>query len=124
MVRDLTPSFFYGAATTALCGLAMGLALHGPWQTTAAGPQILFASAAAAELARPADGSATIDPVQAQADTIYDDTTPLKDEYVAPTPLPVTRLAPTPEVQVAAVDEQRADADSVTTEAGPVEPTP
>ncbi len=119
MIRDLTPSFFYGAATTALCGLAVGMVLHGPWQTAASGPQILFSSAAAAELARPADDAPVTDPVQAAPDSVYDDVTPLADEYVEPTPLPVTRLAP--DAQVAGVDESRAVADAVTTQD---EPTP
>ena len=121
MMRDLTPSFFYGAATTALCGLALGMVLHGPWQTAASGPQILFSSAAAAELAKPADDSVpAIDPVQAEADSIYDDSTPLKDEYVDPAPLPVTRLAPEPAVQDAGLDERRADTSVAADQSGDV----
>ena len=105
MLHAPKPSFFYGAATVALWGLASGLALHGPWQAREApiGPQILFPAAQAAEVATP-DGRVAV----AQADSLQDDDTPLRDEYVAPTPLPVVRLAP--EAQQAGVEEERTDA--------------
>jgi hypothetical protein len=59
----MKPSLFYGSAISTCLGLALGLALHGPWadQKHAGGPQILFPSAAAAELARPLSDSDIIE---------------------------------------------------------------
>lgn len=99
MLDRVTPGAFYGAAIAALCGLLLGLILQDPWQKHPGGPQILFNSAAAAELARPAkadDASAPPENPQAAGneqlaglDAAYND-----PGYIAPDPLPVTRLDP------------------------------
>ena len=120
MLSRLKPSFFHGAAAAALCGLACGLALRTGWQSHDTAPQLLFSSAAAAELKRPAspddaqpadDGVAAAQ--QAQADALLADSTPLREEYAPATPLPLTRLAPAPEPEArdAGVDADRAPAD-------------
>lgn len=120
----ITPGAFYGSALAALCGLLLGLLLHGPWRSHPGGPQILFASAAAAELARPASddagqaSSAAEPPAAPAADAQLAE---LDTGYTPPDPLPVTRLAPDrfgsddAEVQTAAFgddgdDDQTADA--------------
>jgi hypothetical protein len=69
----MKPSLFYGSAISACVGLALGLALHGPWadQEHPGGPQIYFASAVAAELARPADDSEIIEASAPAEDSAY-----------------------------------------------------
>src|SRR5690348_13985943 len=99
MLDRLTPGAFYGAALAALCGLLMGPMPQDPWQKHPGWPQILFNSAAAAELAKPAgqDASAPADADPqaagneqlASLDATYND-----PGYITPTPLPVTRLDP------------------------------
>src|ERR1700761_2020236 len=86
MEDRVTPGAFYGSAIAALCGLAMGLMLHGAWSNHTHGPQLQLSSAAAEELARPADDDAP----QAASEPVAD----LDTSYVDPTPLPVTRLDP------------------------------
>jgi len=92
MEDKVTPGAFYGSALAALCGLALGLALHGPWASHPGGPQIWFSSAAAEELARPAtdqDVAAATAPDEAPQQVAD-----LDPGYVDPNPLPVTRLDP------------------------------
>ncbi len=88
----LTPPLFYGAAAAALAGLALGAALHGPWEEKAGGPRMLFSSAAAADLAPQADGG---DMIQASLDQDQAaDASHLYDGYLPADPLPVVRLKP------------------------------
>jgi len=100
MEGKVTPTAFYGSAIAALSGLLLGLLLHAPWQDHSNGPQILFSSAAAAELARPAnadDGQAlSADDPQAAANSQYASLDGAYNDpgYIPPDPLPVTRLAP------------------------------
>jgi hypothetical protein len=112
-----TPEFFCGSAIAALTGLLFGLLLHTPWEKHPGGPQILFSTAAAAELARPAGAddavqASTPDPVE-NAD--------LEPASVTPAPLPVTRLSPEMfDVQPAAADEaERRDVGDLTADAVP-----
>jgi hypothetical protein len=130
MEGKLTPGVFYGSAIAALCGLLLGLMLQQPWQKHPGGPQILFASAAAAELARPAntedeaaapaeDDQQAVGAAQlASLDATYND-----PGYIPPDPLPVTRLDPdrfdvTPAgaepVEVQAADDLDSDVDEAT----------
>ena len=46
MEEHVTPGAFYGSALAALCGLAMGLMLHGSWTNHTHGPQLQLSSAA------------------------------------------------------------------------------
>jgi hypothetical protein len=102
MEEKVTPAAFYGSAIAALCGLLFGLLFHAPWQNHAGGPQILFASAAAAELARApsVDDDNAAPPSEDQEITKGDRQLAALDEtyndpgYIPPDPLPVTRLAP------------------------------
>jgi hypothetical protein len=92
----MKPSLFYGAALSTCLGLALGLSLHGPWadQEHAGGPQILFPSAAAAELARPADDSDIVEasaPVEEAAYTSSDWAYAATDQMPANS-LPLVRL--------------------------------
>jgi hypothetical protein len=72
----MKPSLFYGSAISTCLGLALGLALHGPWadQEHAGGPQILFPSAAAAELARPVSDSDIVNASSPVEDAAYTNT--------------------------------------------------
>ena len=92
----MKPSLFYGAAISTCLGLALGLALHGPWadQEHAGGPQILFPSAAAAELARPVSDSDIIEASAPVEDSAYGN---MAFAYAAtdqlpPNSLPLVRL--------------------------------
>ena len=115
MEDRVTPGAFYGSAIAALCGLAMGLMLHGAWSNHTHGPQLQLSSAAAAELARPAG-----DEPQAAPELAAD----LDTSYVDPTPLPVTRLDPDRfDVKPAAEDVAREDVDAPAVETAPT-PTP
>jgi hypothetical protein len=88
----MKPSLFYGIAVSTYLGLLAGLVLHGPWESKAGGPQILFASAAAAELARPLNDRDIID-ASAPADQPAATELASLDAYQLPAePLPVTRL--------------------------------
>jgi hypothetical protein len=91
MELKFTPSFFYGSAAAALMGLSLGVALHGPWEQKAGGPRLLFSSAAAADLAQPADDG---DIIQASGDSTQMADTYLYDGYLPADPLPVVRLKP------------------------------
>lgn len=86
MELRFTPSFFYGSAAAALMGLSLGVALHGPWESKAGGPRMMFASAAAAE---PADDGELVDASYAAAPDAY-----VYDGSLPADPLPVTRLKP------------------------------
>jgi hypothetical protein len=113
MEDRVTPGAFYGSAIAALCGLAMGLMLHGAWSNHTHGPQLQLSSAAAAELATPAgDGEQTApEPEPAAA---------LDTSYVDPTPLPVTRLDPDRfDVKPAVEDATREDMDAPAADADP-----
>jgi hypothetical protein len=88
MEQRPTQGAFYGSAIAALGGLLIGLLLHGAWQKRPGGPQILLASPAAAEPARPA---ADDQPSAARGGAVLAGLDPSR---VAPDPLPVTRLAP------------------------------
>jgi hypothetical protein len=92
--RKMNPALFYGSAISTCCGLALGLALHGPWQDAqhAGGPQIYTASAAAAELARPADDSDVIEASAPAEETAYAEPLYANTDQIPPAPLPVTRL--------------------------------
>lgn len=101
MEGQVTPGAFYGSAIAALCGLLLGLMLQQPWRSHPGGPQILFNSAAAAELARPTNQDRNRGPPSedqqiaqgnqqlADLDATYND-----PGYIPPDPLPVTRLDP------------------------------
>ena len=116
MEDRVTPGAFYGSAIAALIGLAMGLMLHGPWQNHSAGPRLMLSSAAAAELARPASDDAPLAAPEPEPQQVAD----LDTDYVDPTPLPVTRLAPDRfDVKPAAEDVVREDVDDDTTDAEP-----
>ncbi len=129
MLDRLTPGAFYGAAISALSGLALGLLLQQPWQKHPGGPQILFNSAAAAELSRPPssddNASAPFEDQQARGnaqlaalDAAYND-----PGYIPPDPLPVTRLDPGRFDVKPAADQIEADeADDV--DEAPDEPRP
>lgn len=122
MEERLTPGAFYGSAIAALCGLAMGLMLHGAWQNHSGGPQLLASSAAAAELARPAgdDAPQTAPEQDSQAVAGNEQLADLDTSYVDPSPLPVTRLAPDRfDVKPAVEDVAREDADDQTADAEP-----
>lgn len=88
MELKFTPSFFYGSAAAALMGLSLGMALHGPWQSKAGGPRLMFGSAAAAEQAQ--DGET----IQASADATQTADATLYDGSLPAAPLPVVRLKP------------------------------
>jgi hypothetical protein len=92
MDRHVTPFPFYGAAIATLAGLAAGLALHGPWQSHAGGPQLLLASAAAAELARPVDETDIIQASIPLEQTAYADIALADMGQIPADPLPLTRL--------------------------------
>jgi hypothetical protein len=125
----MKPSLFYGSAISTCLGLALGLALHGPWadQEHAGGPQILFPSAAAAELARPlrdadiAEGSAPVE--QAAYDNSDMAFAYAATDQLPPDSLPVVRLTrmggpPRPvqeDVQRASTEVASVDADDITT---------
>jgi hypothetical protein len=96
MLSHLRPSLFYGTSIAALCGLALGLMAHGPWASHEGGPQILFASAAAAELARPLSDADIVqagayDP-SAEQTAAYADNTLADTSQLPADPLPVVRL--------------------------------
>jgi hypothetical protein len=82
----MKPSLFYGSAIAAALGLALGLALHGPWRDGehGGGPQLLVAAAAAAER-RGAEPDIVETPPAAE-ETVAD------ASQLPPDPLPVTRL--------------------------------
>jgi hypothetical protein len=104
MVAKVGPSLFYGTAVSAALGLALGLALHGPWQSDrpAPGPQLLISTAQAAE-APPRPRDTESEPTQ------YIDPGPLP-----PNPLPVTRLTATGgDPLPASADEERVTVDDV-----------
>jgi hypothetical protein len=92
----MKPSLFYGTAISACLGLALGLALHGPWadQEHPGGPQTYFASAAATELARPADDSDIIEASAPVDDTAYgySDLAYAAADQLPPNSLPLVRL--------------------------------
>src|ERR1700743_2473222 len=114
MEEHVTPGAFYGSALAALCGLAMGLMLHGSWTNHTHGPQLQLSSAAAEELARPGDDQ---EPASAPAPQQAAD---LNTDYVAPTPLPVPRLDPDRfDVKPAAEDAVREDVDDPVPDAAP-----
>jgi len=113
----IDPSLFYGTAISTLCGLALGLAMHGPWQDDqhGGGPQTIVASEAAAELARPPGDSDIIeasvpqDQTAAYADIAYADFSQLPAD-----PLPVTRLSRRGGTAIpAAAEVERVAADQV-----------
>lgn len=114
MEEQIRPSLFYGTAVSACLGLALGLALHGPWQSRAGGPQILFASAAASELARAPNDADLIEAAAPAEQPAYPDITLADIGPLPADPLPVTRLArsggsPLP----AHADIQRVSADTL-----------
>lgn len=118
MEQRVTPGLFYGSAFAALIGLLMGLALHGPWESHAGGPQIWFSSAAAEELKRPATAE---DAIAAVAPEELQQVAEIDTAYIPPNPLPVTRLAPdrfevapasADTVEREAIDDETADAAS------------
>jgi hypothetical protein len=123
MDQRLKPAVFYGSAIAALAGLLFGLLLHTGWRNHSGGPQIVFASAAAAELAKPDTDAPTTDqpgPDQPAAVQAADeDTGP-----VTPDPLPVIRLAPEMfDAQPAAADEaERQDVGDVVADVAPQAP--
>jgi hypothetical protein len=100
MLRRLSPLVFYGAAAAGAAGLALGFALHGPWQSFQGGvaPEILFSSAAAAELVKRPDAEAAAEaPIEASApvqDEASTDPGVLYAGYGPANPRPLTRLAP------------------------------
>jgi hypothetical protein len=120
MDQRLKPAFFYGSGIAALTGLLFGFVLHAAWQKRPGGPQIIFASAAAAEFASPNTDAPTADqtgPEPADPVQLADlDTGP-----VTPDPLPVTRLAPDMfDVQPAAASEgERQDVGDVVADDAP-----
>ena len=120
MDQRLTPEFFYGSAIAALTGLLFGLMLHAGWEKRPGGPQLLFSSAAAEALYSPT----TDDQAAAQPSPI--NVADLDTGYIAPDPLPVTRLNPEMfEVQPAAAGEtERQDADTDVADAAPQAPRP
>jgi hypothetical protein len=116
MECKIQPSFFYGTALSVCLGLALGLALHGPWQSHDGGPQTYVASAAATELARPADDS---DIIEASAPEQAADFGPLyaDTDQLPPDPMPVTRLTARGGVaRAAATDVQRISTDDAADE--------
>ena len=92
MVLQIKPSLFHGIAVAACLGLTLGLVLHGPWQSKAGGPQILFASAAAAELARPLNDGDIIAASTAADEQPSTELAFVDDGQLPATPLPVVRL--------------------------------
>jgi hypothetical protein len=114
MERSSTPYPFYGAAVAALLGLAMGLALHGPWQSRAGGPQILFASAAATELARPMNDTDIIEAAAPIEQTAYADLSVADTGQLPADPPPVMRLTRRGGAALPAqADFQRVSADAI-----------
>ncbi len=114
----MKPSLFYGTAVSAVIGLALGLGLHSEWQSHEGGPQVLVASAAAAELARVRDGNDIIETSET-ADTTsgFADISWLDTGQGPADSLPVVRLtrmggAPRP----AATEVERVDADTASKE--------
>ncbi len=111
------PSLFYGSAISTALGLALGLALHGPWQSTSGGPQILFPSAAAAELARPLTDNDIIEASAPDDQAAYADNAYLDTGQLPPNSLPLVRLTRRggPEIaDPAPAADQPADADAAT----------
>lgn len=88
----MQPSVFYGTAVSTCLGLTLGLALHGPWQSRPGGPQILAASAAAAELARPASPDDLIEAVAPINMPTYADAYAVDIGQLPADSLPVVRL--------------------------------
>lgn len=132
MEERVTPGAFYGSAVAALCGLLLGLLLQQPWRSHPGGPQILFSSAAAAELAQPSrndsDAGAPFEEQQiaegaqplADLDATYND-----PGFIPPDPLPVTRLDPGRfDTQPAAADPADRVADDDVADAAPASATP
>ena len=124
MEDRLTPGAFYGSAIAALIGLALGLMLHSSWRDHSTGPQLLTRSVAAAELVRPADDA----PQTAADPPAPSGPAPSGDEqlaeydtgYVAPDPLPVTRLDPDRfDPKPAAEEVARTDVNDETADAEP-----
>jgi len=122
----MKPSLFYGSAISTCLGLALGLALHGPWadEQHAGGPQILFPSAAATELARPVSDSDLIEASAPAPDTTYDASLAYADtDQLPPDSLPLVRLTrmggpPRPaaaDVQRVSTDVAALDTDDITT---------
>ena len=87
MENKVTPAFFYGSVASVVAGLALGMALHGPWESKLPGPQLLFSRAEAAEVAPPSDDGALIEASDTTDASLY-------DGFLPATPLPVTRLQP------------------------------
>jgi hypothetical protein len=87
MQLKIKPALFYGSAAAAVAGLALGLSLHGPWQSKAGGPQILFSRAEAAEAPAPNDGASLMDAGDTSSAELY-------DGFLPASPLPVIRLQP------------------------------
>jgi hypothetical protein len=124
----MKPSLFYGSAISTCLGLALGLALHGPWadQKHAGGPQILFPSAAAAELARPLNDSDIIEASAPAEEAAYANGDMAfayaATDQLAPNSLPLVRLTrmggparPVQEdVQPVSTEVASMDADGVT----------
>jgi hypothetical protein len=108
----MQPSIFYGTAVSTCLGLTLGLALHGPWQSRPGGPQILSASAAAAELARPANDADLIETAAPTEIPAYADLSVADTGQLPADPLPVTRLTRRGGGPIRA----REDVQSVTTE--------
>jgi hypothetical protein len=110
-------SLFYGTAISTCLGLALGLALHGPWadEQRPGGPQIYVASAAAAELARPVSDSDIVQasaPVEEAANG-YSDLAYAAADQLPPDSPPLVRLTRMGgPARPAAADAQRVSAEA------------
>ncbi len=116
-------SLFYGMSVSALCGLALGLALHGPWHDAhAGGPRLLFSRAEAAEPDHAIDAA-----TPPEADSSFVATQDVNVDTATDTgllpadPLPVTRLTRRggePIVEAAAADVERAPVETAEQDEG------
>jgi hypothetical protein len=86
----------HGTAVSALCGLALGLALHGSWRDShAGGPRLLLSPAQAAEPDHPAVEADAAESAPTEPALAFQDASvnaPLDDTPLPVDPLPVTRL--------------------------------